>query len=202
MTDIDLTPFCGKDVTRYRIDSPFVRGGYKYATNAYMAVRVKCDEPDTPKPEGQKFPCMDLIFADFDGFNGEFAPWPKAKYEDSDEECGTCNGVGMICTKKCQECNGEGTIECYACGHEKECDECGCDGYVGGEKCTDCNGRGHRMQPWVIKCGENWCRIDNDRAVRTLSNPMFACHGDMILVRFDGGEAVVMRLDYERAVKR
>lgn len=45
--ELDLTPYCGKEEERSYLHAPFTRGGFTYATNGHICVRV-------PRREGME----------------------------------------------------------------------------------------------------------------------------------------------------
>lgn len=44
---MDITKFCAEEDARYPISKPWVKDGWKYATDARIVVRVPTDEPDS-----------------------------------------------------------------------------------------------------------------------------------------------------------
>ena len=60
----------------------------------------------------------------------------KCGCEVEEIDCPDCHGDGI---ERCEDCCGEGWIECYACGQDYECDECGGRGEW---KCETCDGTG------------------------------------------------------------
>lgn len=194
-TAIEINPqnWCEAGYT-FATDVPFVVDGWKYMARPIRVIRVKTDEPNSVAPENKRFPnCADL-FEDIpsDGW----APWPDASgFVVEHSWCHQCDGHGVIDTETCPECEGAGETECPKCFRTDDCDECDGDGYIGGTECPTCHGGEKLVQPDRIKCGNLWVRWDNDAAVRELPNPTFACVGDMVFIRSEGAEAIVMCLD-------
>jgi hypothetical protein len=95
---IDLKPFCAKD--REEIQKPWSHGGYTWATNGHIIIRVpeNKDIPDNPKaPDGMKvWPKEPEEYFDIPAI-------PPVKY-DPCQWCGEYEGV-------CEECYGEARFE-------------------------------------------------------------------------------------------
>lgn len=97
-------------VARYPIHKPWVANGYKYASNGWICVRQKCDEPAT---EGTWPDAASL-------FNRPRATWSETPLTIPDikpktEECSWCNGKGYrTCDldheHECGNCNDTGMI--------------------------------------------------------------------------------------------
>lgn len=110
VTEIDLKAFCGTGKEwRYALGEPFVRGGFKYATDTQVCVRVPTDEPDTPTGE-KRFPNV-----------MSFSLWGQFPLEQPSDflvphlpplvtyECYECAGLDY----ECPECEGHGDVEWY-----------------------------------------------------------------------------------------
>jgi hypothetical protein len=108
---MDLQDFCS-DETRMAICTPFVRDGWKYATDGRICVRILTTEPDDSN-EPYKRPDASALFK---GFNVDgLEPF----------EIPTIKGVKII---ECDSCNGDGYAICDM-GHEHECNDCDGDGH-------------------------------------------------------------------------
>lgn len=109
---INLQKFCGTDPLREYIKTPFTHGGFTYATNGHIMVRV-------PKIKGVRrqtktgtwdAPLKGIEAATFQPFPHK--PLPPVR-EPADEECTACGGRGSAhdcpeCTCDCEECDGSG----------------------------------------------------------------------------------------------
>lgn len=111
----------GKFSPRYAIGTPWSDEQYVYAADGLVAVRLKAS-PELlaayrrPKggPQGPKVAGI--------GFDDDYEPEPL---ELPTELVNVT--VEESITKKCEECNGGGVVDCCECGQEVECDIC--DGY-------------------------------------------------------------------------
>jgi hypothetical protein len=88
---IDLTPFCATVNFSSRLDTPFVKTGWMYATDGVVCVRMPCKEHDTPDTGDMKFPNAGWLFRCFRSEKCRFK-LPKAADECSGELCPTCRG--------------------------------------------------------------------------------------------------------------
>lgn len=82
VSEIDrmLRRYCSTDSgTKYGMQLPFVKGGWKYATDGRVCVRVRCDEPDTDPSDGPFPPCDNLFSRNTSSL--AIAPWPAPEYE-------------------------------------------------------------------------------------------------------------------------
>lgn len=104
---MDLQDFCSVDETRMGINTPFVRDGWKYATDGRICVRIPTNEPDDSN-EPHKRPDAAAIFQGFDVTG--LVPFVIPELQ----------GVK---DKKCPSCNGYGHSTCDH-GHQHECDDC------------------------------------------------------------------------------
>lgn len=140
MGEIDLKPFCAEHSCRYRITEPFVRDGWRYATDGAIVVRVPC--PGEPDSDGTLLPKPECF--EWETLEGELKPWPPEVRSDSPDGllCRACNHTGLVPGKeeKCLPCKGEGFVYCDHCGSETQCDECHGDGYIG-QPCNACEGK-------------------------------------------------------------
>jgi hypothetical protein len=110
---INLQPFCSTDASRPGLLQPFSLGGYTYATNGQILVRVPRRED---VPERVAAPNPTRHFADV-----SHVSWRPLR---------TVNIPAAI-KKPCPSCDGRGTEhDCPNC--ECECDDCGGSGTVVG----------------------------------------------------------------------
>jgi len=127
MKTIDLTRFCADENLRYNLDHPWVRGGYKIATDGRICVRVKTDEPDTVPGEGERYPDIDALFKELDEKIAAWHPMPTALPYNAPswDNCPVCGGSAQLgCCPQCgmfggrdkdlldcRHCDGKGTLE-------------------------------------------------------------------------------------------
>lgn len=190
-TQIDLTRFCSTESSKY--GKPATFGGFTYATDCRICVRVPTNEPDDSDP-------VDWVKSSPTMFAKSTADTDKAWPEQTEQPtpCFKCNGAGIVEETDCGECNGTGLKECFECGHEGDCGDCdgsGIEDEAG--VCPECEGRkviypNRRIAGLMI--GEKY-----DAMIRELPNPRIvgtAIDGKALHVIFDGGELLVMaRLD-------
>ena len=171
-------PFCEKEPCRYGINEPFVVGGFRYATDGKLAVRVPADgEPDAdykiklPRKIGELFKPAAV----------EWLLWPAV------EVCGNCNGSGVV-LGDCDMCSGTGDHEC-SCGDKHECGYCEGDGKV--DDLCDCR----RAVGGSVKCGASEISMYYSRKISQLPRASYqptATPATPVHFKFDGGEGVVM----------
>lgn len=133
----DWSGFC--DVEYEVMETPFVKNGWKCATDGRIAIRVKTDEQDTPRPEGRR--------RDFPNVAGAFE-LAAMKHQTAIllpdiTECPECQGKFLSeAVVQCDECGGTGETECFHCGHDMDCEECDGSGKVTDEvECETCTAR-------------------------------------------------------------
>jgi hypothetical protein len=179
---INLNIFCASEGSRYAISSPWVRGGWEYATDGRIAVRLPTITADTAEDEtGPLLPA----FQKFDQYMDAAKctqPWPDVPY--------------------CLHCFGEGQIGCKGCGTD-DC-EGGCY-----SKCPLCNGAKSppgiitASNPHAIEVGQHWVALRYDAKIKSLTAVRFqpVAHNAETPVPvpfvFDGGQGLVMGLRKE-----
>lgn len=185
---IDLTPFCDPDGTRYSINRPWILRGWEYATDGRIAVRLKTDKPDdvSRQTTGLRRYLRDdeTKVPDIEGLGWKHAelndwqPWPEAAYED-------------------------GEVSCEADGCDSDYIE-----FAEDSKCKSCNGKGYTIGPYYQPIGAIWIGARYDRLIRQLPGVEYS-FGDVksydlntaILFRFDGGEGIIMPIDRSKEGK-
>ena len=119
----ELIPFCSTDETRPSLRQPYTRGGYTYATDGRMAIRVPAIEgiPDVERAPD----CDSMVFRVFQQSDAPWLPIPTSLPEIPDgPECRECNGRAEVRWKyrdgfgethersfECPVCDGEGVTE-------------------------------------------------------------------------------------------
>lgn len=101
MTDEQWKRFCGYSA-HADLDRPFVRRGWKYATDGAICIRMPApNEPDTTARIPDVVPTLFLVWPD------EWGPWPS---------------IEQLVLTTCQECEGTGLdpeeapgTPCFAC---------------------------------------------------------------------------------------
>jgi len=193
-TEIDLTQWCQDyESSRFAMDKPCVRNGFKYATDSRAVIRVPTDEPDTDTGD-KKFPDAAAIYDKYESIVCDQI-WPE-----SFPDCPTCGQSGYETHYECIVCHGEGTQECDL-GHDHECEECD------GEGCTPY--RVHKDDKEVkVNCESKSCRIvfANDMFNRrlimkanSLPRPIkWASCGDGEPLKVVAGDATVLIMPYEK----
>jgi len=109
-----LQPFCSPDPARGKIATPFSENGHTCATDGRVYIRL------ANAIAGVREQYLGVVGS---SANSKLASDPTLwrtvdfelpKHEPREE--------GNL--KPCQECNGEGLIECCECGHERDCSKC------------------------------------------------------------------------------
>lgn len=108
MDATQLQPFCSTYEGRPRLQKPFSRGEFTYATNGHILVRV----PRLPEvAEDFDAPAVEVTFAAIDNAVA-LAPFPPALPEIKTVECGDCDEEGQAvhdcpdCQCVCETCGG------------------------------------------------------------------------------------------------
>ena len=146
MTTEEMQKFCSHpdDGGRFHSASPWCAGGFRWATDTIIIIRVPCDEV-TPPIEGVRYLPVENIIKWNDLFPLKDAKPLPTSIEIAKVKCEACDGKGF--NQKCSECNGEREIECDL-GHMHECNYCDGNGYMDaeskseGSECQDCDGSG------------------------------------------------------------
>lgn len=183
-------------------DAPFTYKGFRYVTNGHIAVRVKSDGEDS----AGSFPAKVASIFDKEYPDGSFIAPPEIPYSADDLQCTTCLGTGKVKRIKCDECGGEGELECDL-GHMHNC--YACDGSGGfksdgkhGEEilCDGCNGIGvKRYAP--VHIGASAIDARYLQVIRSLPGAEIMQPTDRdsaIPFRFHSGDGLVMPIRTER----
>ena len=192
---INLARYCADSFDpRPYLRVPFTRGGWVYACNGHVAVRVDRSLWDAvPDLPSDKLPTLEGMFA----AAASRTDWMSLVNIPAPDRCGRCGGKGELRGHECESCKGLGEFEHY--DHEYEC--------------KSCDGRGLFLDPdgkFRVTCTMRGCVrgaqssgfvIGNNRAdlvylhwmselpgvTVSAGNP-----GDRLHFRFSGGEAIVM----------
>lgn len=177
--------------------APATIGGWTYATNGQIIIRVPFSDGcalHTPPP---KFPSMDRLPWDHANLDG-WVDMPDISGLEN-EECPVCSGSGHVLI--CPECSGVGVlhfsnfyneydVECKTCGGEEE--------IPGGENdvcCTKCKSTGKVFAEIYVGWHRGKVNPHYVLMLSALDNVEFSTHGDInevIRFRFDGGEGLLM----------
>lgn len=197
---VDLKPFCATYSARYALTEPFCHGGFEYATDSAIMIRVPTDKPDSPtfSGDGKQFPTAGNYWEMYKpNFKREFCDYFPVDYVDKLAPCLACEATGLASHELCVKCEGEGCTECFECGHESECGECDGDGFVGSGECEVCHGKRELIQPVLQRIGSDKYSIavKYDRPIRGLPGPVtcrYVASEGCVPFRFNGGEGIVM----------
>ncbi|BAK75787.1 hypothetical protein NH8B_0955 [Pseudogulbenkiania sp. NH8B] len=196
MNQEQLQRFCAPAGDYRGIDKPIRRGGFIYATNGHVLVRV-ADSPDIEcSSEHAPLPTLDSLAE-------EAAALPDYKplhiHLPPPTTCGACDGHGKV--SACNVCNGEGEFRHGR--HSYECRECDGHGFFGSTAgtiaCTHCDGTGHGPYQRVVVEREAGFARHYLALIQTLPNVKFAAnakdpiHGIAGFL-FDGGVGALMPL--------
>lgn len=164
---IVLERFCGW-TSRFATEFPWVSGGYKYATDSYICVRMKSAMADSVQGE-KPFPNI-LSAVSWDEFNAvaDWQPWPALSLVDGIESCTDCDGEGLLCDK------------CVYGAVIRRCLQPVADLHINEEYDTSI-----RALPNVVfTVGEY--PADHER---------HQASGEIVMFKFDGGEGAVLPVD-------
>ena len=192
-TEIDLKPFCQTyESSRFAMDKPFVKNGFKYATDARIIIRVPTDEPDTGIGE-KKFPDPNTVYGPRESIVCD-QDWP-----DSFPDCPTCGQLGYEIRFECPICDGSGYHECDL-GHDHECEECGGNGSTQRRlRPTDKEVKStHDGKDCAIKIGKELFAREIIAKVSALPNPIkWASCGKGEPMKVTAGDAVLLVMPYD-----
>jgi len=191
-SQVDLTRFTDPN---YPIGHPWVKGGWRYATDGRVCARVPA--PGEPDTEG-KHPDAFAIFVSVD-LSKCVDPWSPGPAMRKEMDCEQCEGEGLIGRERCEECGGRGDVECSECGQDTECDECDGEGFFGdGEKCPECDGKRRTVQEFARPFGPAFIAVKYERLVSGLPGVRCITPTEAtkpIFFVFDGGQGAVMPLN-------
>ncbi|HYE19232.1 MAG TPA: hypothetical protein VEA69_12350 [Tepidisphaeraceae bacterium] len=200
-----LKRFCAKEDGRYAMSEPFAKGGYTYATDGHIAVRVPTpDVADTGPTDGAKPVDAASMFQRFGG--DATTPWPAADYHCAEGECETCEGAGRVNRTPCDVCHGTGEHRCHDCGDVHDCRRCE-GGSVGGDPCPECHGVRRVVAPRRLCVGGVWVAVKYDRMIRSLGEVTYAVakpadlQQPMVRFRWPGGEGLVTGIGVSKVTR-
>lgn len=144
---MNIEKFCAVENSRYELSRVFVVGGYKYALDGRMGVRIKSEEAET---EGNFPNVVDALLADK---YREVSPLKISMPDIAKSSCEMCtNGKRKYDYRDCVSCHGSGDCKC-GCNVRHECSECGGNGgmYTKAMTCQFCNGTQERYKDVEIE---------------------------------------------------
>lgn len=170
-TDVAPDPFrglhpifrdCAGDDGRFSLARPWRDGGFVYATNGAIVVRVPVTSlgPDVDRnvlEPGERRVPMELASY----FTGTFQddPFDLPDVGPADRRCLFCEGAGTIKEKTCTSCHGGGCCTCD-CNHRHACGCCDGTGVIPSHDCEGCDGSGKgRPEPKGVKVADG-VRLD------------------------------------------
>lgn len=140
--DKTLAAFCATDHDLlHHLQTPMRGGGYLYATNGHIAVRI----PDDPAVQADHPPFPSLL--ELFGRTTKDSDWQAAPCINPTDyrHCDECLGTGSV--RSCDCCDGQGQFERR--GYWHECEPCNASGTVsaepeaaGARSCPVCLGSG------------------------------------------------------------
>lgn len=178
--EIDLQPFCLEWENKRMMHVPFVRDGFRCATDSRILIAIPTDEPETDANtvDVRKVIDRESLIANFRQWPAEFNVCP---------DCGSvADDEPKLVQTRCDECGGLGVVECdYWHDHD----------------CEDCDGTGRVMER--MECDKTACPVHIDdrtydrkyiRMIDRLPKPLtFALTFDgMLIVRGEGGLRVFL----------
>lgn len=118
-----ISKFCGHNELRTWMNEPNRAGGYLYATNGHVAIRMP-DDPSIDAADLAPISMMDL----FNRLDPSAFTWHDIPSLGDVRKCPVCHGSGLA-TTPCPDCDGEGDFD-YG-HHTYECRHCHGDGFIG-----------------------------------------------------------------------
>lgn len=116
---VDWLAFCDAESTRYALDVPWIKDGWKFATNWRVIIAVPTGESDSPPDaKGRRFANALPLLSPVIGRNESIQWLPLPKFE----PCDKCKNKGTI-TQPCSTCKGSLQAKCDM-GHYHDCTDC------------------------------------------------------------------------------
>ena len=204
---IDLKKFCRKSHYEETLTEPFSDGGYTYAADGSILIRVD------KIPEIIKiYPSVRAteIFEE-NKINGSETWIDPPMFIITERDCSKCKGTGKI--HVCDECNGLGSLEFSSDynDYDVECKSCYGKDTID-EKCEDCEGIGrYKEYPTsIVKRNIETIRLNGIseqieiiisgmylEMIQDLPNIKIALQGktEPIKLKFDGGIGLLMPME-------
>ena len=194
---INLQAFCNSG--HEKLNSPFTVGGFTYAANGHVLVRVAAVKDfGGEAPEG----FFDLPF-DHENLT-DWQKFPEVEVERG--VCGECKGTGY--TAGCKECGGVGEIEYWSGYHYYyfDCLSCNGAGVVtsqsdkdGSNVCDCCRGTGQFVKHKAVDVGRKesgiadyYIELIKKECPGAVFSPFGEGRGSVFRFKFEGGVGLVM----------
>lgn len=199
---IDLKAFCRTPAwyTKYDMTSPFIQIAgdqpFSFATDGSVCVRVATTERPDGEPESKRPPANNLIWPDRQ--SAGWKPWPRENHE-------------LAYGTTCPACDGD-PYKCPSCHSKTPCYEDSCEHLL--EKwssklvCQTCKGAGDGVFPAVQRVGGLFIEKRYDGLIRSqLAGVEYKTHPnatpqDILMLRFQGGEGLLMSLEPKKTLER
>lgn len=151
---LDLQRFCASQYDeRAFMKAPGRSGGFVYASNGFVAVRVpEAEEHAGFEQDGKLAQKIPGLFKALD--EAEPLAWQPLPAVGKLERCDRCGGSARLRVEDCDSCDGKGEFTHH--NHEYDCKECDADGFHlvhrGGKviACPECNGDGFKGHPHQV----------------------------------------------------
>lgn len=127
--DYCIKMFVGNDHLRPAMTKVSLQDEYLYASNGYMAAKIKADLCIQNYVAVEKFPNVEKIFTDHVSVEKKTVSVDTLFHDLMKIEC--CFRPKMI---ECDNCDGEGVYICHHCNSKCDCNECGGTGQVAGNE--------------------------------------------------------------------
>lgn len=128
--DYILKMCCSSDRSRLALRTPFYQGATTYATDSCIAVCIpkrRCAGDYSNAPDNTPN-CKEVL----PRLEGKYS---KTQIIDRDELFGKIADFNIEFEREiCEDCDGEGSVECHECGVWKDCDYCDASGKKGNEE--------------------------------------------------------------------
>lgn len=152
---IDINQFCGKDDIRSHLNAPFIVDNRIVATNGHVIIVMPNDGKNEYPQCPERFNAARVI-----NIIESATAWVTANKDGmvlpEMVPCLVCRGTGKAKKIKCEECEGDGTVDAetdYSTYYDLQCASCGGAGYDNNletdETCPDCNGSGKVYEPYA-----------------------------------------------------
>lgn len=171
---IDLKPFCDPDSVCYALVTPWNSGGWTYATDGHVLVRIPTGDPDTSDDKRRPAIPQEWFATEREW---KWTTWPKRR------RCQECGGAGDRQTK-CDHCSA---------ASRKRCADCDGTGLI----TLDCRCRETGKEICGVKISDHYAwLIGRLPGVECHVNDAPYPDGErgFLILRFDGGEGVIVGL--------
>lgn len=193
---IDLSLFCGPG-WKYDMETPFWQEGHTYATDARVCVRTNLIVTPPSDSKERRLPRASDREVGWNhdittGWQSDSALVRVKVKSNCQWTCPSCFGVGHVAPyEPCKTCSGDQWITTDE-EYEKKCPDC-FTGYIGRSKCLECRGSGE--VDYLYRLGSTFFAPEYVAKLRTLG-PLDLAEptefGPPMMIRFDGGEALLM----------